>query len=501
MITMELITMESWMTMLIRMNTKSKTILARFPCLVLGYWLLVASLVFPLVLVSHSSNAQQTEIVIGSETTPNQLPTMQNFTRSGGTFINNGASTSKGCSSGNFCTAGKQGPGGTYTSTFDLEENMTIDQINRGFTMDYGMDVDSHVSNVRATVLSCVGGNTSQAADCKDIFKLTVSLFDSGSVLAHQFEHEVELDFSGTRNFVFQQAIPENSFNSLTGEFAMFGIDAGFPNKFFGPAFANPALTTTFDLVTFIETEIIDILNTTNILDNNIPENVEVAEISVEVSTPAGNQVASLELQVSTEMEIETQLEMPTVEAPTVVEVEVAEVNTEIEMEMNNDLNDSVDAGDQSPTETETTQESGEVVSDGEGSEGQEPAVSEESVEPEEGNETESASVEQKNKPKVKTKVVKKQEAKQKAANKIVKRMGDKGKYDSTNQLKTLIVMQVLGNTKTFFANQTQLPDVPNFFSTDRVPDSEISDNNAAAYFMIGGSNEKMDELTGMQYR
>jgi len=61
--------------------------------------------------------------------------------------------------------------------------------------------------------------------------------------------------------------------------------------------------------------------------------------------------------------------------------------------------------------------------------------------------------------------------------------------------------MQVLGNTKTFFANQTQLPDVPNFFSTDRVPDSEISDNNAAAYFMIGGSNEKMDELTGMQYR
>ena len=61
--------------------------------------------------------------------------------------------------------------------------------------------------------------------------------------------------------------------------------------------------------------------------------------------------------------------------------------------------------------------------------------------------------------------------------------------------------MHVLGNTKTFFANQTQLPDVPNFFSINRVPDAEISDNNAAAYFMIGGSNAKMDELTGIQYK
>ena len=52
-------------------------------------------------------------------------------------------------------------------------------------------------------------------------------------------------------------------------------------------------------------------------------------------------------------------------------------------------------------------------------------------------------------------------QAKQKVANKIVKNMGDKGKYDSTNQLKTLVVMQVLG---LFFENQKQLQDTPNFF-------------------------------------
>ena len=40
--------------------------------------------------------------------------------------------------------------------------------------------------------------------------------------------------------------------------------------------------------------------------------------------------------------------------------------------------------------------------------------------------------------------------------------MGDKGRYDETNQLKTLVVMQVLGNTKTFFDTQKTLQDTEN---------------------------------------
>ena len=56
---------------------------------------------------------------------------------------------------------------------------------------------------------------------------------------------------------------------------------------------------------------------------------------------------------------------------------------------------------------------------------------------------------------------------KEKAAKKIVKKMGDKGRYDSTNQLKTLIVMQVLGDTKTFFDSQKQLNDIHIIFVTN----------------------------------
>ena len=79
--------------------------------------------------------------------------------------------------------------------------------------------------------------------------------------------------------------------------------------------------------------------------------------------------------------------------------------------------------------------------------------------------------------------------------------MGDKGKYDSTNQLKTLIVMQVLGNSRTFFDVKKTIPQPEGFFSNKTVPDGQIADNSIAAYFLVGGSNQLHDALTGGQYK
>ncbi len=450
------------------------------------FWALVVfSLAYPL-----SSNAQSTsgtEVITGQETSPNYLPPMEDHTRSGKTKVNTGTGTSQGCKSGNFCTSGKQGPGGTYTSTFDIKDNMTIEQINRGFDLDYGMDVDSHVSN--STLVSCVGGNVMQNSDCRDIVNLTVTLFNTG-IVVHKFEHELEMDFSGVRGYTFQQTIPSNEFSSLSGQFEMFGIDAGFGNKFFGPAFSNPTLTTTFNLVTFIETEVISIINNTDILDQNLPDNIDtVTDIEVEVQDSTGANIANLELEVNTELSIETQvaqIEAPTMEPP----VEVAEINTEIETEMNNDGI----AADQPASDSEGGTNT-EVVSN----EGSEPEA--EGEPRTETTEPEVAEVEPEPEAAPKPKVVKKTRAKQKAARKIVKKMGDKGKYDNTNQLKTLIVMQVLGNSKQFFNAQTQLKDTPNFFDNKIIPDKSISDNNYTSYFLFGGSNQLHDALTGSQYK
>jgi hypothetical protein len=99
-------------------------------------------------------------------------------------------------------------------------------------------------------------------------------------------------------------------------------------------------------------------------------------------------------------------------------------------------------------------------------------------------------------------KPVKKPESKkEKAAKKIVKKMGDKGRYDSTNQLKTLIVMQVLGDTKSFFESQKQLEDRLDFFTDYMIPDAELQNNNTAQWFLFGGSNVMMDEMIMQQWQ
>jgi flagellar biosynthesis GTPase FlhF len=96
---------------------------------------------------------------------------------------------------------------------------------------------------------------------------------------------------------------------------------------------------------------------------------------------------------------------------------------------------------------------------------------------------------------------VKKQEQKEKAAKKIVKKMGDKGRYDSTNQTKTLIVMQVLGDTKTFFDTQQQLEDRAGFFTDMVIPDKKIEDNNIAGYFLFVGSDGLMNQIEESQWQ
>ena len=439
-------------------------------------WLLFLCVLFAIIAVTFGSHAEETEIVTGQETSPNYIPEMSDLTRSGGTNTGGG----RGCASGNFCTAGKQGPGGTYTSTFDLEDNMTIDQINRGFDMNYGVDVESHQSN--SVLASCSGGNVMQNSDCRDIFNLTVTLLDSDSVV-HKFEHEVELDFTGTRPFAFSQVVPQNEFTGLKGEFELFGIDAGFPTGFFGPRFDNPFLTTTFDLVTILETEVLNIID----LQEDI-EVVEIQEIEIEVVEPQEEIQVAAEIVVEEIETVELQIEIQQpVEPQAAEEMEVAvEVEQEIEAELE-------DVSEPEPEREEVVEESsGETEDTGEVNE---PAQNEEPAE--ETTQEEEASEE----PEPETKKAVAQKVKEKVAKKIMSKMGDKGKYDSTNQVRTLAVMGVLGNSRTFFGAQATLQDTPGFFSGAKIPDSSIPTNNAAQYLMFGGSNQSHSQLVDSQWQ
>ena len=351
---------------------------------------------------------------------------MDSFDRDTGTIIQ----------SGKYKTGHKNTPG-TYNTDFDLESQMSISDINAGFDLEYGVTVNSHSSNARLNTCTSI----TQNSDCRDIFKLTIALFDANEVV-HKFEHEVELDFGGNRDYSYSQVIAPNDYQSLTGNFELYGVDAGYPSGWYGPQFSEPYLKTTWEVVEIINEEILNLLEHSDILE--VDTNYDTVNVTVE--NPEGEIMQEFSMDIETDIEIEVaEIETPTIEEPVVeeIEIEVQEVAVEIE-----------------EVEVEET-----VVEE---------------------------------QPTRKQKVV--AQAKQKVANKIVKNMGDKGKYDSTNQLKTLVVMQVLGNTASFFENQKQLQDTPNFFTDAKIPDSSLSDNNYTQYILFGVSNTTHDTLIDSQY-
>ena len=414
---------------------------------------LVFLLSFFLVFHSNSEEVLQSEDYIGD---------MDSFDRDSGTRIINNQ----------YQTGHKNNPG-TYDKDFDLESQMTISDINAGFDLDYGVTVNSHSSNARLN--SC--GSITQNRDCRDIFKLTITLFDTNEQV-HLFEHEVELDFSGNRNYAYNQVIQPNDYQSLTGNFELYGVDAGYPSGWYGPKFSDPYLTTSWQVVDIINQEILDLLEHSDILDT-----VEFDTVDVVVESPQGEIMDTMTIEVEQNMdiamEIETSMDIPEIEVE-----ELPEISMEIE-EMSN--------VEESNLEGETQQTGGgqEESTDNEGP--NEVVADNEVQQDNEGGRTNENSSENR-----RERVV--QSAKQKVASKIVKNMGDKGRYDETNQLKTLVVMQVLGNTKTFFDTQKTLQDTENFFDLTTIPDNTISDSNYAQYIMFGGSDAAHSALVDSQY-
>jgi len=235
-------------------------------------------------------------------------------------------------------------------------------------------------------------------------------------------------------------------------------------------------------------------------MDMEMPMDIEIVNIEMELEIPMDMEiedapppmvVAKME-EPEVEVNVETETEQPTMDI---------QEPTDEEPVMETDM----DSGPNEPEEieqpdSETTEES--PVED-ESSDEQEEAQQEEIEEPTEEpvEEVEEPKEETKEEPKkeIKQEPKKQEEQKQKAATKIVKKMGDKGRYEANNQLKTLIVMQVLGNSKDFFVANS-IPDMEGFFTDGMLPDSVIEDNNLAQYYMMMSNDIKHSELENLQY-
>ena len=207
--------------------------------------------------------------------TTNVLPDIGQFATSGSTT----SSSTRGCSAGEYCTGNATAGGGTYTSNFDVP--LTADEVRRGFTINSAVTVDSHLSN--SVLATCT--SITQSTDCRDIFELGVVLSE-GSTVRASFLHQVELDFSGSRNYTFTDTVAENSFGILTGSFSVFGVDAGYHSGFYGPKFTEPSLTFGYDYQ--VEQQLIDqILDTETQIATSPPVEVTLPPPPAESPPPA----------------------------------------------------------------------------------------------------------------------------------------------------------------------------------------------------------------------
>jgi hypothetical protein len=429
-------------------------------------------------------------------------------------------------------TMGVSGMGTTFINTVDISE---LDIENGGRT-NYTIKVDKRDAQDRIYMhVTGKNGNTS-------VFSGTDILSESGVVSGFQ-EYTGGWDFAGSITTIIVE---------------VGGRDI---NLAIGPLFDDVTINVLYNVVNTIvtehilsvemwvayggstETEVIDIVE--NIFEHNDViespgddmyfetefeepdmemsyETVEMEmdfeidfEMEMDFEMPDIDmeemEIATIEYEMEMEMEMEMDFEMPDMEMPE-PEMEVAELDMEMpEPEMEPEVEVEPEMEEPSTTEPETEPEpepETEEVNDEPTEEPTEETTEDVAEEPEAEESTSETTEDEgseedmdKTEDKAEDKEEIKKEQKQKAAKKIVKKMGDKGKYDSVNQMKTLIVMQVLGNTKSFFESQQALNDRDGFFTDLTLPDTVISDNNIAAYLLFAGSDGLMNEMVDSQWQ
>ena len=350
--------------------------------------------------------------------------------------------------SGNSTSAmGVEGMGTTFINTVDISDL----NITHGGRTNYTIKVDKQDS--QDSIYMHITGRNGKT----NVFSGTDILSASGVASGYQ-TYESGFDFSGSLTTVIIE---------------VGGRDI---NLAVGPMFDDVSVNVLYNVINTIITQSITSVEMFIALNIDTPEDIidvveDVFDSNDTVDTDEGFILEPIEIDEPTYETVEIEIE----------EIEVAEIEIEIEIEA------EIEA------EIETIEEPTEEVE--EPTEEMKPEVEEKTEEVAEVKE------EQKEEPKPEPKEVKKESSKEKAVKKIMKKIDDKQRYDSANQMKTLIVMQVLGNTKSFFESQKQINDRVGFFTDATLPDSVISDNDIASYYLFAGSDGLMNDMIDSQWQ
>ena len=361
---------------------------------------------------------------------------------------------------------GVSGMGTTFIQTVDISDL----QMSNGGEVRYSIEVDKRDAQDRIYMhITGKNGNI-------NIFQGTDVLSETGVASGYQ-SYNGSFDFAGTINKVVIE---------------VGGRDI---NLSIGPLFDDVTVNVFYNVINTIITQQIttveeiyylDLFSTTElefaeeVFEFNDISFDDVGDIDFTPIEPETEEVTyeTVELEIQ-EFEIDFEIDLP---EPELVSVEIEtemELELEIEMEMELDLPEPEveETIDEQPTE-ETTEPDSETT--------EEPTM-----ETENSSEQEDIQQEEVEEPK---EPVKEQSAKEKAATKIVKKIDDKARYDESNQMKTLIVMQILGNTKTFFDTQSTIQDT----DVNEYLNKTIEDNYGVLFDMAQG--QTMEDMINAQY-
>ena len=164
--------------------------------------------------------------------------------------------------------------GGQIISDYvELTQNMTEAELQAGFDLNYGVTVQSHNSNTSVPWCSKTSG------DCKDRFRVTVTLYDSqptnnNKIPSYTFNHYETLSFSGSRDYTYTNQVSANTHTELWGQMELWGQDSGYHSGMYGPIFSDPFMTLTYDAITTITETITNIVLSTQETVYNTSEDV-----------------------------------------------------------------------------------------------------------------------------------------------------------------------------------------------------------------------------------
>ena len=343
---------------------------------------------------------------------------------------------------------GVEGMGTTFINTVDVSDL----NITHGGKTNYSIKVDKQDSS--DSIYMHITGRNGKT----DVFSGTDILSASGTDSGYT-TYENGFDFSGSITTVIIE---------------IGGRDI---NLAIGPLFDDVTVNVLYNVVNTIVTQSITSVEMFIALNIDTPEDIidvveDVFESNEPIDSNEGFILEPIDIDEPTYETVEIEIEEIEIE----IEIQ-SEIEAEIEMEM------EMEVSDVEPV-TEEVEESTEDV-----------------AEKPEPKESPQKTVENKKESKPEPKEEKKETAKEKAVKKILKKIDDKQKYDDVAQTKTLIVMQVLGDSKTFFDSQLTLNDRANFFSNVSIPDAVITDNSIAGYYLFAGSDGLMNDMIDSQWQ